>query len=82
MPLKSLSPSEYETSETTFPPDAFAPFTLQPQEQLARAVAELQTILPGPSIQARCLECAAAEPAPPLRQRDMSLLAMLKGWLG
>ena len=70
------------SDDSAAPPDAFAALTRQPQEQLARAVAEVQTILTGPSIQARCLECAAAEPAPPLRQRDMSLLAMLKGWLG
>ena len=70
------------SDDSAAPPDAFAALTRQPQEQLARAVAEVQTILTGPSIQARCLECAAAEPAPPLRQRDVGLLAMLKGWLG
>ena len=62
-------------------PDAFATIARQPQEQLARAIGEVQSILAGPSIQARCLECAAATPAPPLKQRDLSLLALLKGWL-
>ena len=62
-------------------PDAFAAIARQPQEQLARAIAEVQSILTGPSIQARCLECESATPAPPLRQRDVSLLTLLKGWL-
>jgi protease-4 len=41
----------------------------------------VQSILSGPSIQARCLECASAAPARPLRQRDVSLLELLKAWL-
>jgi protease-4 len=62
-------------------PDAFATIARQPQEQLARAIGEVQSILSGPSIQARCLECAAATPPPPLKKRDLSLLALLKEWL-
>ena len=42
---------------------------------------EVRSILAGPSIQARCLECASAEPARPLNRRDMSLLDLLKAWL-
>jgi len=67
--------------ENAAQPDAFAAIARQPQEQLARAIAEVQSILTGPSIQARCLECESATPAPPLRQRDVSLLTLLKGWL-
>jgi protease-4 len=62
-------------------PDAFATIARQPQEQLARAIGEVQSILSGPSIQARCLECAAATPPPPLKKRDLSLLQMLAAWL-
>jgi protease-4 len=62
-------------------PDAFATITRQPQEQLARAIGEVQSILSGPSIQARCLECAAATPPPPLKKRNLSLLQMLAAWL-
>jgi protease-4 len=62
-------------------PDAFATIARQPQEQLARAIGEVQSILSGPSIQARCLECAAATPPPPLKKRDLSLLALLREWL-
>ena len=50
--------------------------------QLTQALDEVQSILAGPSIQARCLECASAEPARPLNRRDMSLLELLKAWLG
>ena len=54
----------------------------QPGQQLALAIDEVQSILAGPSIQARCLECVAAEPARPLNRRDLSLLELLKAWLG
>jgi protease-4 len=67
--------------DSTAQPDAFAAITRQPQEQLARAIGEVQSILAGPSIQARCLECASAMPAPRLRQRDVSLLGLLKAWV-
>jgi protease-4 len=62
-------------------PDAFAAIARQPQQQLARAIAEVQSILSGPSIQARCLECASAQPAPAIKQRDVGLLTLLKAWL-
>jgi protease-4 len=62
-------------------PDAFAAIARQPQDQLARAIGEVQSILTGPSIQARCLECASATPAPPLKRRDVSLLTLLTEWL-
>jgi len=62
--------------------DAFSMLAGQPGQQLALAIDEVQSILSGPSIQARCLECAAAEPARPLNRRDMSLLELLKTWLG
>jgi protease-4 len=67
---------------TAAQPDAFAAIARQPQQQLARALGEVQSILGGPSIQATCLECPAVAPAPPLKARDMSLLALLKAWLG
>jgi protease IV len=67
--------------DTAAQPDAFAAIARQPQQQLAQAIDEVQSILAGPSIQARCLECASATPARPLRQRDLSLLALLKAWL-
>ena len=64
------------------PEDAFSMLARQPGQQLAQAFDEVQSILSGPSIQARCLECASTEPARPLNRRDMSLLELLKAWLG
>ena len=60
--------------------DAFAIFAGRPQQQLAQAFAEVTSILDGPTIQARCLECPAVAPAA-LRSRDKSLLDILVGWL-
>ena len=62
------------------PTDAFSMMARKPQEQLARVFAEVQSILNGPSIQARCLECEAAAPtrAP---SHDRTLLALLRSWL-
>jgi protease-4 len=60
--------------------DAFAIFAGQPRQQLAQALAEVQAILSGPTIQARCLECPAVAPAR-IDGRDKSLLAVLSEWL-
>jgi protease-4 len=63
-------------------PDAFAAIARRPQQQLTVALAEMQSIFGGPSIQARCLECPAVVPAPQLKARDTSMLALLKALLG
>jgi len=67
-------------NDTAVPEDAFAVLAEQPQRQLASAIAEVGSILSGPSIQARCLECPAVAPAR-LRARDLSLLEMIREWL-
>jgi protease-4 len=69
-----------ENDNGTAPDDAFAVLAGEPQRQLANAIAEVRTILSGPSIQARCLECPAVAPAQ-LSRRDMSLLGLIKDWL-
>jgi protease-4 len=66
---------------TAAQPDAFAAIAQRPQQQLAQALYDVRAILGGSSIQATCLECAAAAPAPALKTRDISLLTMLKEWL-
>jgi protease-4 len=60
--------------------DAFAVLAQRPEQQLAAALTEVRSILAGPSIQARCLECPPTAPAR-LDKRDLSLLALLKDWL-
>jgi len=68
-------------SASQVPGDAFSTIARQPQQQLATALMEVRSILSGPSIQARCIECPAVEPVR-LDQRDLSLLELLKSWLG
>jgi protease-4 len=66
--------------DTTTPEDAFAVFAGKPQQQLAAALAEVRSILRGPTIQARCLECPDVAPAP-VHARDKGILAIIAEWL-
>jgi protease-4 len=69
-----------DNDETSTSEDAFAVMAGAPQQQLATAIDEVRSILSGPTIQARCLECPAVAPAP-LKARDKSLLALIVDWL-
>jgi len=69
------SDNDESTSE-----DAFAVLAGAPQAQLASAIGELRSVLGGPTIQVRCLECQSGPP-PQLKARDKSLLALLMEWL-
>jgi protease-4 len=69
-----------ETDDSAVPADAFAMLAVKPQQQLASVLAEVRSILNGPSIQARCLECPAVAPVQ-VQPKDSGLLALLKGWL-
>ncbi len=60
--------------------DAFAALAMKPRLQLAAAISEVRSVLSGPTIQARCLECQQPQPAR-LDKRDLSLLELLKSWL-
>ena len=60
--------------------DAFAVFAAEPQRQLLAAMAEARSILSGPVIQARCLECPPVAPVP-MKPRDRSFLELLGEWL-
>ncbi|WP_308517724.1 signal peptide peptidase SppA [Sphingomonas flavescens] len=62
------------------PTDAFSLMARKPQDQLAQVFAEVQSILSGPSIQARCLECQVSAPARS-PTHDQTLLALLRSWL-
>jgi protease-4 len=72
--------SRKKDDDSSVPADAFTLLARQPQQQLAYALAEVRSILAGPSIQARCLECPPVAPAK-LDKRDLSLLELLKDWL-
>ena len=69
-----------QNDDSAAPQDAFAVLAGQPQRQLVSAIAEVSSILSGPSIQARCLECPAVAPAK-VRPRDLSLFALIREWL-
>ena len=60
--------------------DAFSTLAHQPEQQLAAAINEVSSILKGPSIQARCLECPPVEPAH-VDEKDLTLLGLIKAWL-
>jgi protease-4 len=76
--LRSLASEN--SDDTAVPSDAFAMLALKPQQQLASVIAEVRSILSGPSIQARCLECPAVAPAA-ISTKDAGILALLKAWL-
>ena len=66
--------------DTSAPADAFATLARQPEQQLASVLAEVRSIVSGPSIQARCLECPPVAPAR-VDQKDLGLLGLIKEWL-
>ena len=69
-----------DDSDDSAPDDAYAVIARQPEQQLLEALAEVRMILSGPTIQARCLECAPVTPVA-IRARDRSLLSLLETWL-
>jgi protease-4 len=67
-------------SDTGAPADAFSTLARQPEQQLAAVIGEIRSILTGPSIQARCLECPPVAPAR-IEQKDLTLLGLIKEWV-
>src|SRR3954447_22946860 len=66
--------------DSAVPADAFSALARRPQQQLAEMLGEVRSILTGPSIQVRCLECPAVAPAR-IDQRDLTLLGLIRSWL-
>ena len=71
--------SRQERDEGATPTDAFA-FLGNGELRLAQAVAELRSVLSGPNIQVRCLECPTVAPAR-VERRHMGFLAAIGEWL-
>jgi protease-4 len=69
-----------DSDDGTAPSDAFAMLAGRPDQQLAAAVADVQAILGGGSIQARCLECGPGTSVVG-RTTEIGLFAALKAWL-
>lgn len=73
--IEMLASEEKDDGTST---DGFA-FMGNGELKLAQAVADLRSVLAGPSIQVRCLECPTA-PAK-VEQKDVSFLSAITGWL-
>ena len=71
--------AQQERDEGATPTDGYA-FFGNGQRKLAQALADIRTILNGPSIQVRCLECPGAAPAK-VERRDVGFMASLAEWL-
>ena len=76
--LMAAFAGEEEAGEA--PADAFAALAPAPETLIARAIAELRSILSGPTIQVRCLECPPVAAAPRLSEQDRGWLARLLSW--
>ena len=62
------------------PADALANLAPAPEWRLQAALADLRSILSGPTIQVRCLECAPVAPSR-VSRRDASVFEAMLGWL-
>jgi protease-4 len=69
-----------EATDDHAPADALATLAPAPEGLLVRAIAEVRSILSGPTIQARCLECPPVGPAQRLSNNDRGWLTRLFGW--
>lgn len=69
-----------ETDEGDMPADALATLSPAPEALLVRAIADLRSILSGPTIQARCLECPPVAAASRLSADERGWLAKLLSW--
>ena len=68
-----------ELDDGAAPTDALAVIGGRPDLELAAVLADLRSILSGPRIQARCIECGPVAPAA-LTRADKGLLALLAEW--
>ena len=69
-----------EETEEQVPADALASLAPAPESLLVRAIAEVRSILNGPTIQVRCLDCPPVGGAPRLTEEDRGWLARLLSW--
>ena len=69
-----------DDNDSAAPADAFSMLAREPEQQLSGVLAEVRSVLKGPSIQARCLECPPVAPAR-IEQKDLTLLGLLRQWL-
>jgi len=71
--------AQQERDEGATPADGFA-FIANGEVKLAQAMAELRSVLTGPNIQVRCLECPGVAPAR-VERKDLGFIAAIGEWL-
>jgi protease-4 len=71
--------AEQEKGEGSTPAEGYA-FFGNGQLKLAQALADMRSVLTGPSIQVRCLECPSVG-APRVEKKDVGFLSAIAGWL-
>ena len=71
--------AQQERDEGATPTDGFA-FIANGEVKLAQAMAELRSVLTGPNIQVRCLECPGAAPVR-VERKDIGFLSTIGEWL-
>jgi protease-4 len=71
--------AQQERDEGATPTDGFA-FIANGEVKLAQAMAELRSVLTGPNIQVRCLECPGVAPVR-VERKDIGILAAIGEWL-
>jgi protease-4 len=76
--LLEMLASDRPNEESAPVQDAYA--ALAPDTHIMSALADLRSVLSGPRIQARCLECPSSAPAR-VGKDDLSFLAALRDWL-
>jgi protease-4 len=69
-----------EEEAEEMPADALASLSPAPESLLARAIAEVRSILDGPTVQVRCLECPPVVTASHLTAGDRGWLARWLSW--
>ncbi len=71
--------ADQERDEGSTPDEGYA-FFGNGQLKLAQAVADMRSVLAGPNIQVRCLECPPVAPAR-VEQKDVGFLSAISDWL-
>jgi protease-4 len=71
--------AEQEKDEGSAPAEGFA-FFGNGQMKLVQALADMRSVLAGPNIQVRCLECPSITPAR-VQQKDVGFLSAIADWL-
>jgi protease-4 len=65
-----LTEAARDEEQTRASRDAYSRLAQRPEAMIQRAIADARSLLDGPAIQARCLECPSIAPPPRLTASD------------